>query len=824
MGMTRRDFVKLVVGGVVGLQVTPLPWKLTDDIAIWTQNWPWVPVPPTGAFSEENSVCSLCPGGCGIMVRKVDERAVKIEGRTDYPINPGGTCPVGMGGLQLLYDKDLRFTSPMKRVGPRGSGEFLPISWSEALGILARRIKRLRLNGNPHALAAIDGNRNGSTISALIARLMRAIGSPNYIRLKTVEDSYWMLNAITQGNEGPIAFDLENSDFILSFGCGLLEGWGAPGRVLNAWGMWHENNKGRNIRIVQIEARASNTASKSDQWVAIRPGSEAAFALALAYVIIKDGLYDKEFVENYSFGFNDWTSSDGEQHMGFKTLVMKKYSPSQVANLTGVGPERIEKLARQFARANAPIAIFGKGKGLLNGSLYEFMAVHSLNALVGNINMPGGVIVYDPLPLKSLPDFQPDPIAEAGLKKQRIDETDSKKYPFVDGLAANFARSVLGAASSPVDTLVVFGANPVFTEPDGGIFYRAIKKIPFVVSFSPFRDETALMADLILPDHTYLEKMEEILWPPGLQYPFYGLSRPVVRPLYNTKNVGDTLLELAKALEEPVASVFPWKNYEQVLKARAQGLYEAGEGLVSYNPETPPWVVLKKGRLPKKTYKNFDDMWEALKTSGMWYKPLHRFKGWEKLFKTPTEKFEFFSTQIQLAVDELTKASKSTEEALNQLGIGARGDEAFLPHQEKVLLPGSDPKYPLIMVPYEMINLSDSWVPSPPFLSKTWFDNQLRKKDMFVEINPETARRYGLREGDEIIIETPLAKATAKVTLFEGAMPGYIFVPRGFGHFAYDEFLKGKGINVNHLMNPQRDALSGLASWWTTPARIKMAV
>ncbi|RLB22334.1 MAG: molybdopterin oxidoreductase, partial [Deltaproteobacteria bacterium] len=124
MGMTRRDFVKLVVGGVAGLHVTPLPWKLTDDIAIWTQNWPWVPVPSEGAFSEEKSVCTLCPGGCGIKVRKVDNRAIKIEGRTDFPINPGGICPVGMGGLQLLYDKDLRFTSPMKRVGPRGSGDF----------------------------------------------------------------------------------------------------------------------------------------------------------------------------------------------------------------------------------------------------------------------------------------------------------------------------------------------------------------------------------------------------------------------------------------------------------------------------------------------------------------------------------------------------------------------------------------------------------------------------------------------------------------------------------------------------------------------------
>ena len=118
MELNRRNFIKFLVGGAAGIGATPLPWKLTDDIAIWTQNWPWVPLPPVGEFTHVKSVCTLCPGGCGIKVRKAGERAVKIEGRTDYPVNPGGICPLGMGGLQLLYNEDIRFTSPMKRTGP----------------------------------------------------------------------------------------------------------------------------------------------------------------------------------------------------------------------------------------------------------------------------------------------------------------------------------------------------------------------------------------------------------------------------------------------------------------------------------------------------------------------------------------------------------------------------------------------------------------------------------------------------------------------------------------------------------------------------------
>ena len=237
MEITRRNFIQFLVGGVAGLHITPIPWKLTDDMAIWTQNWPWVPVPPVGEFTHEKSVCSLCPGACGIEVRKVDERAVKIEGRTDYPVNPGGICPVGMGGLQLLYNESIRFTSPMKRVGPRGSGEFKDISWDEAIKELSGRLSALRKNGRPEAIAAVDGNPMRSTMALMIERLLSAVGSPNYVRVPCAEDTHQTANALMQGTQGPMAYDLENADYILSFGSGLLEGWGAPGRVLNAWGL-----------------------------------------------------------------------------------------------------------------------------------------------------------------------------------------------------------------------------------------------------------------------------------------------------------------------------------------------------------------------------------------------------------------------------------------------------------------------------------------------------------------------------------------------------------------------------------------------------------
>ncbi|MFO7740239.1 MAG: molybdopterin-dependent oxidoreductase [Desulfatiglandaceae bacterium] len=819
MEINRRHFIALLAGGAAGINLTPLPWKLTDDIAIWTQNWPWVPVPPKGEFSHVKSVCRLCPGGCGIAVRKVDGRAVKIEGRTDYPVNPGGICPLGEGGLQLLYNKDIRFPGPMKRVGPRGAAEFIDISWNEALDMLATRIIALRKKGAPAALAAVDGNRQGSTMSVMIQRLLSAIGSPNYMKIPSAEDTYRMTNLLMQGTEGPMAYDLENADYILSFGAGLLEGWGAPGRMLHAWGLWHENPSNRKTRIVQIESRASNTASKADQWLAPRPGTEAALALGMAHVIVKDELHDAEFVNAYAFGFDDWSSSDGTNHIGFKTMLLNAYSPAQVADITGLSPKAVVSLAKDFVGAKSPIAISGKGKGYLNSSLYECMAVQSLNALVGNINKPGGVLICDPLPLSSLPDFEFDAVAKRGLEEGRLDQAGSMRYPFSQSLMNIFTDAVVNSSQSPVDTLLVFSSNPAFTLPDGGAFRRALKKIPFIVSFSPYRDETSCLADLILPDHTYLEKMDDIIWPTTLQYPLYALSKPVVDPIYATKSTGDVIIHLSKAIGGSVATAFPWGNYENVIKERVKGLYNTQGGLVSYDTSVPAWKLRESGKTLSLNSQSFEDMWTKIRAEGFWFKPAHAHKNRERLFKTPTGKFEFFSTQIELALQAYSqKASEAS--ALGNLGIAARGDMVFMPHYEKTTSHVDRTDYPLLMMPYELINLASNWVPPPPYLSKTIFDNQLKKDESFVEIHPRTAKKYDLKNGDRIIVKSTAGEVRVRVSFFEGAMPGMVYMPLGFGHTAYDEFFKEKGVNPTDIMDSKKDPLSGDPAWWNTPVQL----
>lgn len=810
LGMNRRNFIKLAVGGAIGTILSPLPWKLTDDIAIWTENLPWVPVPSVGEFSYSKSVCTLCPGGCGIQVRKVDERAVKIEGRTDYPVNPGGICPMGASGLQLLYNEKMRFTSPMKRTGARGTGAFQSISWEEALDILAQRISGLKAKGNINALAAIDGNPRWSTMSVVIERLLTALGSPNYMRMQSFEDTAAMAAYLLTGVQSAIGYDLENADYILSFGSGLLEGWGTPGRVLNAWGLWRSGSLKNRVQVVQVEARASNTASKADKWIAARPGTEAALVLGICNVIITENLHDAGFVEKYSFGFSDFNSSDGASHKGFKTLVMEGYSPEKVAQVTGIDAEEIRSIARNFAKAKAPVAICGRGKGALYDNLYESMSVLCLNALVGAVNRTGGIFIHDPLPLAILPELQPDAATKAGLDKGRVDQAGNNgRYPFSHSLLNNFADSALKAAESPVDTMLIFSANPAFNLPDSGTFRKAMEKIPFIASFSPYRDETSMLVDLILPDHTCLEKMDDIAWPSGLQYPLYGLSTPVVKTLYETKNSGDAVIDLAKKIGNTAGDAFPWSNYEDVLKARARGLFDASAGATSWNGSTPPWARTQTAA--SQDYSDFDDMWKKLTTNGLWWRPASQPQALDGFFKTSSGRFEFYSS----AIDSTLKGAD-----LKTLGIKATGDEARMPHFEEIAYEVDTKAFPLRMRPYEHLNLSSGRLPNSPYMNKTLFDDELVENQSFMDINPDTATEYNLKQGDSVIIESPNGRLQALANLTESAMPGTVFMPLGFGHSAFDDFVRGKGVNPNEIIYGGKDPLSGQPVWWDTPVRL----
>jgi menaquinone reductase, molybdopterin-binding-like subunit len=590
MKIGRRGFLSFVIGGAAGTALSPLPWKLMDDSSIWTQMWPWTPVPEDGEASYVNSVCTLCPGHCGITVRKIDDRAVKIEGMKGHPVNDGGVCLLGLSGLQLLYGPT-RVKTPLKRTGKRGQGKWKKISWKDALSEVVKKLGDLRSKDQPHKVGLISGSDRG-TVPQLFDRFLTAFGSPNLFRMPSVQDSYELTLHLMQGNQTLPGFDLENADFILSFGSGIVDGWGSPVRMIRANSAWRNTG----AKVIQIEPRLSNSAAKSDKWIPINPGTEAALALGLAHVIVKESLYHSEFVEKFSEGFMDW-----------QRLVLDKFDPDSVSSITGIDSRTILVLARGFANASNPLAVCGRGKGNIPGSLHESMSVHALNALVGNINKKGGVWAVAEPDYINWPEVEMDEIAAIGMQNERLDGAWSKTYPFTRYLLNRLPSVIHSEKYYPLEALFVAGANPLYTMADTKAVQSAFEKIPFIVSFSSYMDETAQNADLILPNHGYLERYEDVPTPAGFQKPVVGLSRPVVDHQFNTKHVGDIIIGMAKGLGGSVSAAFPWDSYLTCLKETLGG------------------------------------QWKQLIDKGFWYDPGFIPKGWDTSFDTDSGKFAFIA-------------------------------------------------------------------------------------------------------------------------------------------------------------------------------------
>lgn len=800
----RRAFLQFAAGAVGGTLLSPLPWKLADDSAIWSQNWSWRPSPERGPITKKATICTLCEGGCGIRARLVNgNRAVLLEGNPEHPINRGGICPLAASGLQFLY-APYRITQPIKQTQKRGEASgFKPIPWDEAMSELLDKLVNLRTGGTPHAVACITGQGQGS-MRDLWQQFFDAYGSPNFFQMPSHSDSLKLAAFLTLGKEEPLAFALEKASYILSFGSDLIGGWGSPGRMLALWGDWNaaqSENKTPSAKIIQIESRCSMSAAKADRWIPIIPGSEAALALGIAHVMVKENLYDTSYVATNVFGFEDWTDSQGKARQGFKSfLLASENSLEEASRRTGLEPAKIVELAKDFATQPNAVAVWGKSRDLPE-KIHHELAFLALNVLKGNLKSQGMISLAPSVPLGPMPQVLADEVAQQGLARKSLDQVKAQDIPLSRKSLYGFLKNLSEAPSYPIEVLMIHEANPAYSLPGNQVFQKAIQKVGWVVSFSSYMDETSLQADIILPNHTAFERYDDVIGVPGLPQAYYAVAAPILPPQWNTRHSGDVLLQMSKNMGGSVADALPWKSYDAFLQDRVKGLAASGRGAVAQTSarqlqETP------EGVSPKANYKDGADLWKKLASGQCWYDAP----------QNPLQLVQSPSGKIELAFQSLQ--SKELE---------AGKDEQCLPNFSSIALSGNEKEYPLTLVSYQALFLSHGYLPNPPFMTKTLWDFILRNDDSFVELHPETARSLGLDEGNRAVLKTPAGECIVRVHLFPGARLDVIYMPQGLGHKAYDQYIQSKGANPNELLEVQMDPVSGLGTAWAARAQLRRA-
>ncbi len=783
--LDRRSFLRFSLGGAAGLAASGVSLEgiaqLNQAIA---QEQMRV---PGGPESWAPAVCGQCPAGCGLRIRLIGKRAVKVQGNPVHPVNQGGVCPRGLASLQELYHPD-RLRHPLKNSGSRQSPRWKEITWDEAVAITTDRLQRLRASGHAEQVALVDGNGRGLT-SRLLRSFLYAYGSPNYLPVPTGLEAFQAALYCQQGVQEPVAFDLDNTRYLLSFGVNLLEGWGSPISTMRAFGRWRDTTAGRRAKCVQLESRFSITAARADEWVALRPGTEAALALGIAYVLISEGMYDFDFVRDHTFGFEDWHDAEGSSHTGFKTLVSTEYRLHDVAEITGVATDTILRLAREAAHNRPALAIGDWQTSRLGGNPYAAMAVHSLNALLGSIDTRGGVLVQQPMPAIAEPKSPERPALAwsngpvPGPRFSQLPHAISSRHPY------------------PVQMLLVHDANPVFSEPNGSAFSGALAEVPFVVSFASFMDETASLADLVLPTPTALESWQDCGSPPTVANAVQSISPPVVAARHNTRSAAGVFLAWAHALGGSVAAALPFSTEEDFLHQQAAALFAFQSGAVFSARLEETWNrMMERAGWWTPSYSNADELWTQIKTQGGWWEPAYAYGEWQRVLRTPSGKFEFYSQALAQWNRHERSQARSAETAAE--------DRMFLPHQPPMIEPPRD--YPLLLMPVEVLPFAGGKGAHLPYLQQIVGAHLQEHWQSWIEMHPETADKLGVREGDLVWVQSRRTRVQARARLYKGVRPEVVHLPLGFGHTAGSPWAC-RGANPLELCEESYDPLTGMA-------------
>ena len=780
-------------------------------------------VEPTGIGLEAPiaTLCGGCAGGCSLVVRVVDGCAVGIRGNPFDPVSRGHICPRGLAQLQQLYNPD-RVTQPLKRVGHRGEGNWTAISWDEALGEVSARLDALQSAGTAHHVALLAANSRSLDLE-IAERFILAYGSPNFIH-QPPGDVVRTAQRNVYGETHAIGYDLEKCNYLICFG-DLLAAGSAPVWAQGAFGYLRQGRPGARAKIVAVGSRMNDTAASADARVSVRPGSEGALALGIAYNIIEQELFDHEFVEKFTFGFGPW-EYQGKQYSGFKAFVLTNYPPRRVSEITGVPIHTIAKISEEFARNRPALAIGWYRSAETTNAVYNLMAIESLNALVGSVDTPGGVIRLQNPPLAAWsPSVQGEPSVTAS-NHPRLDRLEATIPNPSNGNTQAFLENLASREPYPVELLITCNSNPLHSEWGGSGYNRSYDRIPTIVSITPFLDDTAQFADLVLPANVDLESCGYGGSVAGTSIPaVLGFRQPVVTPIHNSLQPADIFLRLARLQGGAPAAALPWGDAREALFHRLSGVPDSGQGSIYSASVDKDWYrsLARRGwRTPG--FSSREDFSRQIAEKGGWWNPLYDFGVWKRRFDTPSGKLEFASLSL---FDSLNQAFAGGGYALDvareRLQLDAHQEGLALPHYEPPEFDGEETHYPLILVPFYTASLGEGEAANQPLMMEGNEPLSLSAWENVLEMHPDTARSIGVIDEMEAVVESPHGRLKCRIRTNAANRPDLVCIALGFGHQGFGRFADGNGVNAKQLLTKKFDRIGGGAALVVTRGRVAPA-
>lgn len=539
------------------------------------------------------TTCQLCYLSCGIDVNLEGGQITQVKGSKEHPLNKGALCPKGQAITEYQYDPD-RILNPMKK---DASGNWQKISWENALDIIQEKFGEIKEEYGPQSVAITIGMSvllTGTSTVSMIRKFAHAFGSSSLFSVES------------------ICFRMRIISYILTLGRFYV----ADPRQSKLTVVWAHNpensasplaamiNKARKngAKLAVVDPRETNIARRSDLYIQPRPGTDCALLLGMLNVIINEKLYDKEFVTNWTTGFDELA-----EHV-------QQYPPGKVSKITWVPEEKIVKFARQFATAESACILQGTNAlDQTSSGLSSSRAIAILEAITGNVDVPGGFVVA--------PKMRTSPITVKELEEKPLGiDKHSIFYSvfgreFGEGQAMVLPDTLLTDEPYPIKAMVVSGSNPVMTWPNSQKVAESFKKLDFLVVMGQVMSETAELADLFLPAATFLERTELCDYYSTLWAIPHAMLRKKVTERGEAWSDLKFWLDLGKRMG--YEDEFPWKDEEEFVDYLLEPSGYTQDELISKYPEG-----VELGEVKYQTYK-------------------------KKGFKTPSGKVEIYSIHLE---------------------------------------------------------------------------------------------------------------------------------------------------------------------------------